>query len=107
VDLAEPEVRFYRQPAVRDRLRQSEGTLAGRQRLCQIAGDPGVIADIGRHSGETWPILELLGHALGLAQMAEQIGEAPHRVQALPQLDADIEVPIVDLRARLKAPKRG
>ena len=105
VDLAEPEVRLHREPVVRQRLSQRERTLARRQRARQIAGDPGVIADVGRHPREPRSIVERLGEALGLAQVVEQIGEAPQRVQALPQLDADVEVPVVDLAARRKAPK--
>ena len=47
----------------------------------------------------------LLGDPLGLAEVADQIGEAPYGVQALPQLDPDVEVPVVDLAARRKTPK--
>src|SRR4030095_5965388 len=99
VNLAEPEVRFHGEAAILDGLREVEGTWARGECSGQIAGEPGVIADIGRHAREARPILELLGDVFGFAQMTDQVVEAPHRVQALPQLDADIQTPVGDLTA--------
>ncbi len=106
MDLAEPEVRLHREPPVSECLREGEGALARRERPRQITGDPGVIADVGRHPRKPRSIVEPLGDALRLAQVADQIGEAAQWVQALPQLEPDIETPIVDVTARREAPQR-
>src|SRR5215510_8840901 len=66
-----------------------------------------MIAEVGGHAGETWSILDRLGDALGLAQVPKEIAEAAHGIQALPQFDADIEIPIVDLTARREPPQRA
>src|SRR5262245_53445333 len=106
-DLSEPEVRLDRKAGACDALRQRERASTGRERLLEIASDPGVIAGVGRDAREPGPVVELFGDALGLPEVADQIVEAAHRVQALPQLDADVDVPLVDLAARRQAPKRA
>src|SRR5215510_11843583 len=66
-----------------------------------------MIAEVGGHAGETWSILDRLGDALGLAQVPKEIAEAAHGIQTLPQFDADIEIPIVDLTAWRKPSQRA
>src|SRR5215471_11690465 len=66
-----------------------------------------MIAEVGGDAGETWSILDRLGDALGLPQVPSEIAEAAHGIQALPQFDADIEIPIVDLAAWRKPPQRA
>src|SRR5262249_22832629 len=60
VDLAETEVRLYREPLVRHGLRQVKGALARRERAWQIAADPGVVAHVGGDPGQPCAIVELL-----------------------------------------------
>ena len=104
--MAETKVRFHHEPAVGERFRQRKRPLAGRECSWQIAGDPGVIADVGRDAREPESVLERLGEAFRLAQVLGEIGQATHRIQGLHQIDPEVQLSLLRVAARREVPDR-
>ena len=105
VNLAQPEVRFHRELTITELVRQRERPLAGRDRPRQVSGDPRVIADVRRDTSQPESIVERLSEPLTLPQMVRQIRKTAQRVQALPQIDAKVEIAVQRVAARRKAPQ--